>query len=113
MKKITVKDYLKIVEWSERDQCFIGSAPPLIGHCCHGATEAEVIKQLAGIVQDWVELYNKEGKPLPAPAVGGKYSGRFVLRTGENLHRALAIRALQSGESLNNFVVKALAGSIA
>jgi predicted HicB family RNase H-like nuclease len=113
MKKITAKDYLKIVEWSEEDQCFIGSAPPLIGHCCHGATEEEVIKHLTGIVHEWVDLYNKEGKKLPSPMLGGKYSGRFVLRTGENLHRALAIRAQQSGESLNNFVVKALEGSIA
>jgi predicted HicB family RNase H-like nuclease len=30
------------------------------------------------------------------------------LRTGPEMHRALAVRALSEGESLNSFVVKAL-----
>jgi hypothetical protein len=28
--------YTKLVEWSDEDACFVGSAPPLIGPCCHG-----------------------------------------------------------------------------
>ena len=35
--------YLKVVEWSEEDGCYLGSAPPIIGHCCHGSSEAEVL----------------------------------------------------------------------
>ncbi len=27
--------YLKIVEWSEEDQCYVGSIPGWIGKCCH------------------------------------------------------------------------------
>jgi predicted HicB family RNase H-like nuclease len=108
MKKIKARDYLKVVEWSDEDNCFIGSAPPLIGYCCHGKTEAEVMEQLTGIVEEWVALYQKEGKKLPAPSAGGKYSGKFQLRTGEELHRFLAISALQAGDSLNNYIVKRL-----
>jgi predicted HicB family RNase H-like nuclease len=108
MKKIKASDYIKVVEWSPADHCFIGSAPPLIGRCCHGKNEAEVYAELCKIVEEWVALYQKEGRPLPEPSSGREYSGKFVLRTGENLHRLLAIRAMQSGESLNNFVVKAL-----
>lgn len=108
MKKIKASDYIKVVEWSPVDHCFIGSAPPLIGRCCHGKNEAEVYAELCKIVEEWVALYQKEGRPLPEPSSGKEYSGKFVLRTGENLHRLLAIRAMQSGESLNNFVVKAL-----
>ena len=33
---------------------------------------------------------------------------KFVLRAGSELHQALAIRALNQGESLNSYVVKAL-----
>jgi len=108
MKKIKASDYIKVVEWSEEDGCFIGSAPPLIGRCCHGEDEARVYSELRKIVDEWIELYHKENKPLPAPSTGKEYSGKFVLRMGEDLHRLLAIRALQSGDSLNNFVVKAL-----
>ena len=34
--------YLKIVEWSEEDQAYVGSAPGLIYGGCHGADEREV-----------------------------------------------------------------------
>jgi len=108
MKKIKSSDYIKVVEWSEEDACFIGSAPPLIGRCCHGKKEADVYARLCKIVEEWIDLYQKEGKPLPEPSAGKEYSGKFVLRTGEELHRLLAIRAMQAGDSLNNFVVKAL-----
>ncbi len=30
------RPYVKIVEWSPEDACFVGSAPPLVGRCCHG-----------------------------------------------------------------------------
>lgn len=59
MKEITAKDYLKIIEWSDEDNCFIGSAPPLIGQCCDGKTEAEVMKQLIVIVQEWIDIYSR------------------------------------------------------
>lgn len=27
LKKYSSKDYVKIIEWSEEDQCYVGSAP--------------------------------------------------------------------------------------
>ena len=32
--------YLRVIEWSNDDHCYVGSAPPLVGQCCHGASEA-------------------------------------------------------------------------
>jgi len=108
MKKITANDYIKIVEWSAKDRCFIGSAPPLIGPCCHGSDEAAVYRQLGVIVAEWVALYNKEGKPLPAPSAGKDYSGKFVLRVTPELHKLLAVRAMQEGDSLNAYAARLL-----
>ena len=108
MKKIKASDYIKIVEWSEKDGCFIGSAPPLIGQCCHGKDEGEVYGQLRKIVEEWVSLYNKEGKVLPGPSAGKEYSGKFVLRVDPTLHKLLALRALQEGDSLNAYAEKLL-----
>ncbi|MBX9742307.1 MAG: toxin-antitoxin system HicB family antitoxin [Chthoniobacterales bacterium] len=107
MKKITAKDYLKVIEWSDEDNCFIGSAPPLIGQCCDGKTETEVMKQLIVIVQEWIDLYHEDKRPLPHPKKQ-EYSGKFMLRTGKELHAFLALAAYQAGESLNNFIVKKL-----
>lgn len=99
--------YLKIVEWSEEDNCYIGSVPGWIGKCCHGDDELKVYQEVCEIVDNWIEIYKKEGRPLPPPT-NKKYSGKFVLRTGSDLHRALAVQAMNEGESLNKFVVKVL-----
>ena len=42
--------YAKIVEWSEEDQCFVGSAPGLVYGGCHGADERAVFDELCQIV---------------------------------------------------------------
>ena len=103
--------YLKIVEWSEEDQCYIGSVPGWIGKCCHGKNEIEVYKEVSEIIDEWIEIYKKDGRPLPPPT-NKSYSGKFVLRTGSELHKALAVKALDMGESLNSFVIKALKKTI-
>jgi len=99
--------YVKFVAWSEEDQCYVGSVPGWLEDCCHGSDEADVYRELCQIVEEWVEIYRQDGRPLPPPT-NRKYSGKFVLRTGPGLHRALAVRALNEGDSLNSFVVKSL-----
>ena len=107
--KTTANDHhIKVVEWSAEDGCFIGSAPPLIGPCCHGDDEAAVYQQLCDIVKDWVELYHRGGAPLPQASTGKKYSGKFVLRVGSEMHHLLAIRAMQHGASLNTYCANLL-----
>lgn len=99
--------YLKLVEWSEEDQCYVGSVPSWIGKCCHGLDEMKVYGELCSIVDEWIKIYKKDGRPLPPPT-NKKYSGRFVLRVGSELHQALVLKAMTHEESLNSYVVKAL-----
>jgi predicted HicB family RNase H-like nuclease len=105
--------YIKLVEWSKEDQCYVGSSPGFIGPCCHGADEAKVYKQLCGIVDEWVDIHEKEMIPLPESITSKSFSGKFVLRVGKDLHKALAIKAAKSGESLNNLCTDLLRSSIA
>jgi predicted RNase H-like HicB family nuclease len=63
--------YAKIVEWSEEDQCFVGSAPGLLYGGCHGPDEREVFDELCEIVEEAIELYRVDGKSLP-PATSGR-----------------------------------------
>ncbi len=100
--------YLKIVEWSEEDQCYIGSCPNLIYGGCHGDNETEVYKELCKIVDENIALYEDDRKPLPPETAGKEYSGKFLLRPGKELHKSLAIYALQTDESLNSFCLNAL-----
>ncbi len=63
--------YAKIVEWSEEDHCYVGSAPGLIYGGIHGDDEKAVFVELCQIVEESIELYRKEGKPL-TPATSGR-----------------------------------------
>lgn len=103
--------YMKVVEWSEEDHCFVGSAPPLIGKCCHGDDEAEVFAQLAVIVDEWIDIFEKDGRPLPE-ARGKDFTGKFVVRVPPELHQAATIRAMQEHRSLNAFVERAIAQAV-
>lgn len=101
--------YVKLVEWSEEDRCFVGSAPPLIGQSCHGVTEAEVLAQLGHIVEDWVTTLLTRGKPLPEGSANREYSGKFLVRVPPGVHKKAALKAMARGDSLNHFVAEALA----
>ena len=100
--------YLKIVEWSEEDKCYVGSVPGWLGQCCHGDNEEGVYHELCKIVDEWVEIYQRDGKPLPQASAGKTYSGKFQLRVGSDLHQALSLRAMQVNESLNHYCVSVL-----
>lgn len=63
--------YAKIVEWSEEDHCYVGSAPGLVYGGTHGDNEKAVFEELCQIVEEAIELYRKEGTPLP-PATSGR-----------------------------------------
>ena len=105
---VLARRYLKLVEWSDKDGCFVGSAPPIIGPCCHGDTEAAVMTQLTTIVEEWVGIMLRDGHPLPSGTAGKKYSGQFVVRVTPELHKKASLKALSRGESLNQFVASAL-----
>ena len=62
--------YAKVIEWSSEDNCYIGSAPGLIYAGCHGDDESAVFEELCQVVEESIEIYRKEGKPLPPPTAG-------------------------------------------
>jgi predicted HicB family RNase H-like nuclease len=102
--------YLKIVEWSEEDQCYVGRCPGLMLGGVHGDDEAAVYRELCEAVEAWIRIQREDGEPLPAATAQKSYSGKFVLRIGPDLHKELAIRALQAGESLNAYCGRVLRG---
>ena len=69
--------YAKIVEWSDEDECYVGSAPGLILGGCHGPDERAVFAELCQIVEEAIELYRAEGKALPPPTSGQDFANRM------------------------------------
>lgn len=70
--------YVKIVEWSDEDQCFVGSCPGLLYGGCHGSDEQTVFAELCEIVDETIELYRKDGKPLPPATSGKDYANKML-----------------------------------
>ncbi len=66
--------YVKIIEWSEDDACYVGSCPGLFYGGCHGNDEQQVFEELCQIVEETIELYQQDGKPLPPPTSGRDFA---------------------------------------
>jgi len=70
--------YVKIVEWSDEDQCFIGSCPGLFYGGCHGDNEQLVFAELCEIVADTIQTYQQEGKNLPPATANKDYANKML-----------------------------------
>jgi len=100
----------RLIEWSDEDGCYIGSAVPLVGQCCHGKTPVEVATQLEEIVADLCA--DVAAGKIPMPVFDGQYSGKFMVRVSPDLHRTAALKAQARRErSLNKFVADAIANA--
>lgn len=69
--------YVKIVEWSDEDQCYVGSSPGLVLGGCHGDDEQQVFEELCQVVDETIELYRQDGKPLPPPTSGRDFANKM------------------------------------
>lgn len=65
--------YVKLVEWSEENGCFIGSCPELFYGGCHGTDAKSVFSELCEIIEETVQLYERDAKPLPDPMAGREF----------------------------------------
>ena len=74
--------YAKVVEWSEEDQCYVGSAPGLMYGGCHGDDERQVFAELCRIVDEVIRLYRVDGKPLPPATAGCDFANRLEALAG-------------------------------
>ncbi len=95
--------YVRVVEWSDEDDCYVGRVPGLALGGVHGKNERKVYEKLSALVDEWIEIHEKEGAPLPPATAGKEYSGTFNLRVGPALHERLVIESLKVGESLNSY----------
>jgi predicted RNase H-like HicB family nuclease len=73
--------YVKIVEWSDEDRCFVGSCPGLFYGGCHGEKEQSVFAELCDLVEETIDLCHRERRPLPPPTAGKDYANRMLSLT--------------------------------
>lgn len=73
----TSAKYAKIVEWSDEDQRYVGSAPGLVYGGCHGNDEKLVFEELCQIVEEAIALHLKSGKALPPSTSGRDFANKM------------------------------------
>jgi predicted RNase H-like HicB family nuclease len=69
--------YAKIVEWSDEDNCYVGSSPGLFYGGCHGDDEQKVFADLCQIVEEVIVQYQKDDRPLPPPTSGRDFANKM------------------------------------
>jgi antitoxin HicB len=87
-------------------------AVELPGCFADGKTPDEAINDLKEVIDEWFDILEQDGKPVPSPIRirdNALYSGKFTVRVSKSLHRLLAERAEEEGVSLNQLVNSLLA----
>ena len=59
--------YVKVVEWSDEDNCFVGSCPQLMYGGSYGNDATAVFAELCELAEEAIETLEAAGKPLPQP----------------------------------------------
>lgn len=59
--------YEIILYWSEEDQAFVAEVPELPGCAADGATRQEALANAEIVIQEWIEIAKKLGRPVPVP----------------------------------------------
>jgi len=106
---VSTNHYTYQVSWSPEDGEYVGTVAEFPSLSWLDADERAVFAGIRRLVDDVVAQMVAEGSPLPSSLADRNYSGKFVVRVTPARHRALAIKAAQSGVSMNRLVSDTLA----
>ncbi len=99
-----VDRYTYRVTWSEEDQEYVGLCVEFPSMSWLEKSQEKALQGIRKLVKETVADLNKNKEPVPAPISSRPYSGKFMVRVPPEVHRMLAIKAAESGVSLNRLV---------
>lgn len=101
----TDKDkYTYRVTWSEDDREYVGVCAEFPSLSWLASTQEGALKGVRRVVNRVAKDLESTGEPVPEPLAAKHFSGRFLVRIPEEVHRRLAIHAAEAGVSLNRLV---------
>jgi predicted RNase H-like HicB family nuclease len=59
--------YEVILYWSSEDEAFVAEVPELPGCAADGATYQEALKNVEGIIAEWIDTARELGRSIPEP----------------------------------------------
>lgn len=99
-----MSEYKIITFWSEKDAGYIGTCPEFDGIAVWGKTRQEAMDEAEAAVEAFIDIYQRDGLPLPKPTPTAEYSGQVRLRISRYIHQKAAELAEAEGLSLNAFL---------
>ena len=96
--------YTYRVTWSEDDNEYVGLCAEFPSLSWLSATPEAALKGIRKLVAEVVADMKLSNENVPEPISCRQYSGKFMVRVPPDVHRNLAIRAAESGISLNRIV---------
>ena len=91
------------VTWSVDDDEYVGLCVEFPSLSWLAETPEKALKGIRKLVDDVVSDMFNNSETVPEPIACKQYSGKFLLRIPPDIHRDLAIKAAESGISLNRF----------
>ena len=101
--------YTFIIEWSDVDECFLGSIVELERNMTCGQTREEVFSNLKQALVSYIKTSLDNNLEIPEPINIKKFKGSITYRTSKERHYRLAKQAKLYGKSINAFIDEAIA----
>lgn len=99
-----VDRYTYRVTWSEDDSEYVGLCAELPSLSWLEKTPERALIGIRQLVKEAVADLRRAKEPVPEPISTRPYSGKFMVRVPPEVHRMLAIKAAESGVSINRLV---------
>ena len=96
--------YTYRVTWSEEDQEHVGLCAEFPSLSWLAPTPEKALAGIRRLVKDTVSDLENSGEPVPEPIALKTFSGKFMVRVPPETHRMLAVKAAESGVSLNRLI---------
>jgi predicted HicB family RNase H-like nuclease len=102
MKTLQNDHYSYRVLWSEEDDEYVGLCAEFSSLSWLAASPEDALHGIREVVAGVVVDMKKNGEPIPDPVASKHYSGKCMIRVPPEVHRKLALEAVESGVSLNH-----------
>lgn len=96
--------YTYRLTWSEEDQEHVGLCAEFPSLSWLAATPEKALAGIRKLVKEVLSDIASNGESGPEPISLKSYSGKFMVRVPPETHRMLAVKAAESGVSLNRLV---------
>ena len=102
--------YTYRVTWSEEDSEYVGLCAEFPSLNWLDESPEKSLLGILRLVKDAVEDLKRNEEQIPQALSTRSFSGKFMVRVPPEVHRMLAIKAAESGVSINRLVSSKLSG---